>query len=99
MTRWIMIATTVLGLIVAFVTHSPGVLGLAILMVLVGLFGTVMSLAAERVSARARPDATMLPPEVLHAIGQRARAKAGEQANAAPVAEQRAARAVGGQQS
>ncbi|HMM67911.1 MAG TPA: hypothetical protein PKC03_13315 [Dokdonella sp.] len=99
MTRWIMIAMTVLGLIIAFITRSPGVLGIAILMVLIGMFGTVMSLAAERVSAKARPDATMLPPEVLHAIGERARAKAGQTAGPARGPDQQAARAAGAQQS
>lgn len=99
MTRLIMIAMTVLGLVVAFFTRSPGLLGLAIVTVLVGMFGTVFSLAAERISARARPDATMLPPEVLHAIGERARAKAGETAQAARAPSRNVSSAGGSQPS
>ena len=67
MTRWIMIAITLLGLVIALLTRSPGLLGIALLMMLVGLCGTVFSLAAERVSANTRPDAAMLPPEALAA--------------------------------
>ena len=54
MTRWIMIAMTLIGFVVAIFTHSPGILGLALLATVVGLFGTVLSLAADRVSANSR---------------------------------------------
>ncbi len=77
MTRWIMIAMTLIGLAVAILTHSPGVLGFALLLTVVGLFGTVFSLAADRISANSRPDAAMLPPEVLHAIRDKANAARG----------------------
>ena len=43
----------------------------------IGLFGTVFSLAADRISANSRPDAAMLPPEVLHAIRDKANAARG----------------------
>lgn len=79
MTRWIMISLTFIGLIIAFVTRSPGVLGLGLLMCFIGAFGTVFSIAADRVSANSRPDASMLPPEALVAIRDKARAKANEQ--------------------
>lgn len=79
MTRWIMISLTLIGLITAIVTRSPGVLGLALLICFVGAFGTVFSIAAERVSSNARPDASMLPPEALAAIREKARARANEQ--------------------
>ncbi|MEZ5460386.1 hypothetical protein [Dokdonella sp.] len=79
MTRWIMISLTLIGLITAIVTRSPGVLGLALVVCFVGAFGTVFSIAAERVSSNARPDASMLPPEALAAIRDKARAKASEQ--------------------
>ncbi len=75
MTRWIMIALALIGLVVAILTRSPGVLGLALLMTVVGLFGTVLSMAADRVSANSRPDVAMLPPEALHAIRDKANAK------------------------
>jgi disulfide bond formation protein DsbB len=74
--RWIMIAMTLIGFVVAFLTKSPGLLGFALLIGFIGLFGTVFSLAAERVSASARPDTTMLQPEVIAAIRARAKAQA-----------------------
>ena len=83
MTRWIMIALTLLGLVMAILTRSPGLLGLALLMFFVGAFGLVFSMAAERVSANSRSDASMLPPEALIAIRDKARAKAIEQASVA----------------
>ena len=76
MTRWIMIGMTLLGLIMAILTRSPALLGLGLLFVFVGLFGTVFSLAGERISSNARPDATMLTPEVLKAIRDSSKAKA-----------------------
>jgi disulfide bond formation protein DsbB len=72
MTRWIMIAMTLLGLLVAIFTRSPGLLGLALILVFIGLFGTVLSFAADRISANSRPDASMLPPEALKAIRDKA---------------------------
>ena len=81
MTRWIMIALVVIGTVFAFVTKSPGVLGFSLLLVLIGLFGVVMSIAADRVSSNTRPETAMLQPEVLAAIRERAKAQA---ANSAP---------------
>ena len=75
MTRWIMLAMTLLGLIMATLTRSPGVLGFALLLTVAGLFGTVLSLAAARVSANSRPEVAMLPPEALQAIRDKANAK------------------------
>lgn len=98
MARWIMIALTLAGLIIAFLTRSPGLLGVSILMILVGSFGTVFSIAAERVSANARPDASMLPPEALAAIREKARVKASEGASTGN-GESRPTAAVGGQRS
>ncbi len=80
MTRWIMIALTLAGFGTAIVTHSPGMLGLGLLAGVVGLFGVVFSLAADRISANARPDSTMLQPDVIAAM----RARAQAQANAQP---------------
>jgi hypothetical protein len=94
MARWILIGLTLAGLMVAFLTRSPGVLGVSILMILIGSFGTVFSIAAERVSANARPDASMLPPEALVAIREKARIKAAERASAT-TAETRPGKAIG----
>jgi len=81
MTRWIMIALTVLGLCVAYVTPSSGVLGLALLVTFIGAFGTIMSIASARIAERTRPDTTMLQPDVIAAIRARARAQAVSQAH------------------
>lgn len=75
MTRWIMIALTLIGLLTALLTRNPAVLGLALLAIFVGLFGTVISFAADRISASSRPDVAMLPPEALKAIRDKANAK------------------------
>ncbi len=75
MTRMIMIALLVIGLTMAFLTHSPGVLGLGLVMAIVGAFGTVMSIAAARVAARSRPEAAMLQPDVIAVMRERARSK------------------------
>jgi hypothetical protein len=92
MTRWIMIVMTLLGLLVAIFTHSPGLLGLALLLVFIGLFGMVLSFAADRISANSRPDASMLPPEALQAIRDKANARAQERsARTADEARQRSA--------
>ncbi len=74
MTRWFMIAITLLGLIMAMLTRSPGLLGIALLMTVIGLVGSVFSLAASRISANSRPDVAMLPPEALRAIRDKAHA-------------------------
>jgi hypothetical protein len=84
MTRWIMIALTVAGLGTAILTRSPGLLGLALLATLIGLFGTVLSLAADRISANSRPDSTMLPPEALASIRDKAATVARDTAHAKP---------------
>ena len=76
MTRWIMIALLVVGVVIAFTTHSPGLLGIGLLMALVGAFGTVFAIASERISARSRPDTAMLQPDVVAAMREHAKARA-----------------------
>lgn len=76
MTRWIMIAMTVIGVAMAFATKSPAVLGIALLLGFIGLFGIVMSIAADRISSGTRPETAMLQPEVIAAIRERARLQA-----------------------
>lgn len=66
--RWLMPVLTVFGFALAFLAKGPGLLGLGIVLVFVGLFGTVLSVAAERVSASARPDSAMASPDVLAAM-------------------------------
>ena len=74
--RWLMIVLSLLGLFLALTTRSPGVMGLSLVMLVVGLFGIVLSVAAGRISANARPDITMLPPEALVAVRAKARERA-----------------------
>ena len=76
MIRWIMIAMTLLGLIIALLTRSPGLLGFSLVLVFIGLFGTVFSLAGDRISANSRSDVTMLSPDVLKAIRDKANSQA-----------------------
>ncbi len=79
MTRWIMIAFTVGGFLTAFMTRSPGLLGIALMLGFIGLFGVVMSIAADRVSSNMRPETAMLQPEVLAVLRERAKAQATQQ--------------------
>ena len=68
MARWITLALTILGFAIAFTTKSPGLLGLGLLLGLVGLFGFVFALAAARISANARSEASMASAEDLRAL-------------------------------
>lgn len=63
-----MIAMMVLGAVLVFVTRSSVLAGLGVVMVLGGLIGATLSLAASRISSRARSDTTMLSAEVMQAI-------------------------------
>ncbi|MBX3691320.1 hypothetical protein [Dokdonella sp.] len=76
MTRWIMIALFIVGVVITFTTRSPGLLGIGLLISLVGAFGTVFAIASDRISARARPEATMLQPDVIAAMREHAKARA-----------------------
>lgn len=71
MLRWLMLALVVVGLVLTFTAKGPGLLGLGLLVGFIGLFGTVFSIAAERVSASARPDTAMATPEDLAALRAR----------------------------
>lgn len=71
MTRLVLLIAMMSGLALAFVTHSPGLLGLGLLLAIVGLFGFIFSLAAARVSANARPDTSMASVEDLIALRAR----------------------------
>ena len=69
--RWLMLGLTLFGFALSFVTKSPAVLGLGLVLGFVGLFGLVFSMAADRVSASARPESAMLGPEDLAAMRAR----------------------------
>lgn len=68
MFRWILLVLALLGLVLAFTTKSPGLLGLGLLLGLVGSVGFVLALAADRVAANARPDMAMASAEELVAL-------------------------------
>ncbi|HVV97880.1 MAG TPA: hypothetical protein VHC92_12125 [Rhodanobacteraceae bacterium] len=71
MMRWVMLALIIVGLVLTFTAKGPGLLGIGLVIGFVGLFGTVLSIAAERVSASARPDSAMATPEDLAALRTR----------------------------
>lgn len=72
MARWIMLGLTILGFAIVFTTRSPGLLGLGMLLGLVGFVGFVFALASDRISANARPEATMASVDDIHAMRRRA---------------------------
>lgn len=71
MMRWFLVALTLFGFALAIASKSPGWLGFGIVLGFVGLFGTVFSLAADRVSAAARPESSMATAEDLVAMRTR----------------------------
>ena len=71
MMRWIMLVLAVLGFVLALMTKSPGLLGIGLLLGLIGVIGFVFALAADRVSANARPEAAMAAVEDLVALRKR----------------------------
>ncbi len=79
MLRWIMIVTTLAGFGLAFLARTPGLLGLGLVIGFISVFGVVFSIAGERISSNARPDTTMLQPDVIAAIRARAQAQAERQ--------------------
>jgi uncharacterized protein (DUF58 family) len=68
MARWLMLGLTILGFAIVFTTRSPGLLGLGMLIGLFGFVGFVFALAADRVSASARPETTMASVDDIHAM-------------------------------
>lgn len=70
--RWIMTGLAALGFAMVFVSHSPLVLGLGLLLGFAGLFGAVMALAADRIASHSRPESVMLTREDLAAMRARA---------------------------
>lgn len=83
MARWITLGLTLLGFALVFSTKSPGLLGLGLLLSLVGIVGFVFALAAARVSASARPEASMVIGEDVAALRRRKAATAQGDAPAA----------------
>lgn len=70
MLRWMLLALTILGFVLVFSSKSTLVLALGLLLVGVGLFGFIFALAADRISANARPDTSMASTEDLIALNK-----------------------------
>lgn len=87
MARWIMLGLTILGFAIVFTTTSTGLLGLGLLLGLVGFVGFVFALAADRISASARPEATMATVDDIHAMRRRVPARPPVPETPAPNAE------------
>ena len=71
--RWFLVVLAVLGMAVSFITPSPGVLAVALLVTGVSLFCAVFAFAAHRIESNARPDTALLTPEVLAHVREKAR--------------------------
>ena len=83
MLRWVLLALTILGFVLVFSTQSAWVLTLGLLLAAAGLFGFIVALAADRISANARPDTSMASTEDLIALNKRPR-RAAAPAHRAP---------------
>lgn len=70
MARWILLGLAVLGFGLSFAAKTPGILGLGLLLGLIGLGGFVVSMAAARVSAAARPETMMASIEDHSLLGR-----------------------------
>jgi hypothetical protein len=71
MARLLWLVLTFTGVALAFIARSSGLLGFGLLLGIVGFFGFVLAMAAERVSASARPDAAMASVDDLVALKKR----------------------------
>jgi hypothetical protein len=71
MVRWILAGLAVAGLALAWTTAHAGVVALGLLLTFACVFGFVLSLAAERIADRSRPDSAMLSHEELLAFTRR----------------------------
>ncbi|MEO6690548.1 MAG: hypothetical protein ABIS07_01405 [Dokdonella sp.] len=86
MARWIMLGLTIFGCALVFSTRSPGLLSLGLLCGVFGFFGFVFVLAADRVSASARPETSMAAADDLAALRKRATLPRPRPSNAAAAA-------------
>jgi hypothetical protein len=71
MARLLMLVLAVAGLVLSFMAKTPGLLGIGLLMATVGVIGFVFALAADRISANARPESSMASVDELTALRKR----------------------------
>ena len=71
MARWILLCLTILGFVVVFTTRSPALLGLGLVAGIGGFIGFVFALAADRISAAARPETSIATVDELGAMRRR----------------------------
>lgn len=69
--RWLLLLMTVVGFTLTFMARGPALLGIGLLLGFVGFFGFIFALAADRVSAAARPETSMLGADDLAAMRAR----------------------------
>jgi len=70
--RWIWVMTGILGFVLAWMTKSPGLLGLGLILGLVGITMAVFSIAADRIQEGSRPEAMMMTPGEINQLRERA---------------------------
>lgn len=70
--RFVWLLLTFGGVALAIYTNSPLLLGLSLLVALISGFCAVFAFAAERIDSTARPESSLLTPEVLAAVRTRA---------------------------
>ncbi len=68
MARWILLLLAIAGFAISFTTKSAALLGIGIVLIFVGTFGVVLSVASARISDNARPESAMASAEDLVAL-------------------------------
>jgi hypothetical protein len=76
MARWLMLGLMIIGMVLIFTTKNAGVLMLGLFVGIIGFFGFIMALAADRVSASSRPESAMAAMDDLAALRKRRAAPA-----------------------
>lgn len=71
MARLLLLLMTLAGSVLVFTAKSTGLLGFGLLLGSIGFFGLVLAMAAARVSASARPEASMASVEEISALRKR----------------------------
>jgi hypothetical protein len=73
--RWMMLLISIVGFVIAFTTKSAGIMAISIFMIVVGLTGFVLGMAAQRVANNSRDQVYVPTAEEIALIKQRAAQK------------------------